>query len=165
MINLNDKILDADNFTYGEFIRSSIANRFNINNYPDNDQIWKNIESLAINCLQPIRNQFGPIRILSGFRCPALNKAVGGSKTSNHLNASSCDFEPINTNIKLIEIIDWIHDNLKWKELIAEYFDRDGWVHIAFKDDNFTDKIKLKDKNHNYSIVDIKYLDKLYQIK
>lgn len=161
MININSKIEGAENFTYREFVFSDTAIRLNINNYPKDDIIFKNIKNLAIE-VQKIRNKFGPIRILSGYRCPELNKAVGGSKTSNHLNGNSCDLEPFDSSIKLIDIINWIYNNLKWRELICEYFPA-GWCHYSFANNIYTTNIKLKDNNHNYSIVSIDYLNKLYQ--
>jgi hypothetical protein len=158
MINLNEKI--TENFTYREFIYSDTAIRLGIDNYPKDSIIWKNIKNLAVE-IQKIRNKFGQIRILSGYRCPELNKAVNGSATSLHCFGFSADLEQVSTNIKLIEIINWIHDNLKWRELICEYFPR-GWCHYGFTDNIYTTSIKLKDKNHNYSIVSLEYLNKLY---
>lgn len=162
MKDLNGKIPGAENFTYGELIRSTTAIRFGINNTPSDDIIWKNLEKLVVNCLQPIRNQFGPIRITSGYRTPKLCLKIGSKTTSNHTMGFAADFEPYDNNIKLIDIINWIYKNLKWKELIAENFPA-GWVHIAYADNIYTTSVKLKDKNHNYSTVSMEYLNKLYK--
>ena len=55
-------------------------------------QYWDNARKLAETCLQPIRDLWGkPIRVLSGYRSPALNRAVGGSETSQHAEASAAD--------------------------------------------------------------------------
>jgi len=160
MEDLNEKI--TENFTYGEFIRSTTAIRLGIDNIPKDNIIFKNIKNLAVE-IQKIRDEFGGIRILSGYRCPELNKAVGSSSTSLHCFGFAADIEPINTNVKLIEIINWIYSsNLKWRELICEYFPH-GWCHYGFTENIYTTNIKLKDNNHNYSIVSIDYLNKLYQ--
>lgn len=162
MKNLNEKIVGAENFTYDELIRSTTAIRLGINNIPKSDIIWKNLEKLAVNCLQPIRNQFGPIRITSGYRTPELCLKIGSQTTSNHTMGFAADIEPYDVSIKLIDIINWIYNNLKWKELIAEHFPQ-GWVHIAYADNIYTTSIKLKDANHNYNQVSIDYLNKLYK--
>ncbi len=159
MKDLNEKI--TENFTFREFIYSDTAIRLGIDNYPKDNIIWKNIKNLAVE-IQKIRNKFGGIRILSGYRCPELNKAVNGSTTSSHCFGFAADIEPINKDIKLIEIINWIYNNLKWRELICEYFPA-GWCHYSFANNIYTTNIKLKDNNHNYSIVSIDYLNKLYQ--
>lgn len=161
MYNLNEKI--SNNFFYYEFFKSSTALRLNINNIPKQNTIWENIKNLTINCLQPIRNQFGPIRILSGYRSPELNQVVGGSLHSNHMFGLAADIEPIYSNVKLINVLNWIYDNLNYKELIAEYFPN-GWIHLAFENNNDNNKeLKLKDKKHNYSIVDINYINNIYK--
>jgi len=162
MINLYNKIEGALDFTLWEFIKSSVATRLNIDNLPKENYIWTNLKDLAINCLQPIRDQFNiPIRILSGYRCELLNIAVGSSKNSNHCFGLVADIEPVSYDIKLISILDWIFKNLEFKELIAEYFPG-GWIHIAYQKEYNKKVLKLKDKNHHYSKVDINYINKIY---
>jgi hypothetical protein len=47
----------------------------------------------ATTIMEPIRNHVGrPVTILSGYRCPALNRAVGGSPSSQHVVAEAADF-------------------------------------------------------------------------
>jgi uncharacterized protein YcbK (DUF882 family) len=75
---------------------------------------------LTENILQPVRDKFGPIRITSGYRCPEVNKLAGGSKTSNHVLGFAADIEPINTDIKLVDILTFIANELNYHELIAE---------------------------------------------
>jgi hypothetical protein len=51
------------------------------------------IEQLAAHGLQPVRDALArPMRILSGYRSPELNKAVGGSPTSQHTQGEAADF-------------------------------------------------------------------------
>jgi zinc D-Ala-D-Ala carboxypeptidase len=156
IIDLNSSIPDAPNFTYDEFVRSSTATRLQLNNIPNNNQ-WKNIELLAKKVLQPIRNQFGPIRITSGFRSPDVCVAIGSSKRSYHTKGQAVDFIPINRDIKLVEIIIWIYRNLDYHELICEYFPN-GWIHIAYRESKNKKVLKLKDKYHNYSLIDLNFL-------
>ncbi len=90
----------APNFTYKEFVRSSTALRYGIRNNP-NEPEWRSIERVASNIIQPVREEFGPIRITSGFRSVELCYKVGSSARSNHTRGEAIDFEPINTNITL----------------------------------------------------------------
>jgi hypothetical protein len=50
------------------------------------------VQRLARHVLQPIRDEVGPMTGLSGYRSPDLNRAIGGSETSQHLLAEAFDF-------------------------------------------------------------------------
>ena len=95
--------------------------------------------------LQPVRNEFGPIRINSGYRSPALNKAVGGSKTSQHCSGQAADFE--SSRISNPELATWIAKNLDFDQLILEFYDgkdpHSGWVHCSYKLDGTNRGSKL----------------------
>lgn len=69
-----------------------------------------------------------PIIVKSGFRSPDVNKAVGGSKTSDHMNGDACDFDcpDFGSDFEVAEAIR--KSDLKFDQLILEY----GWVHISF---------------------------------
>ena len=69
----------SKNFALKELTKSSTAERLRVDNSP-NDYHLVNLTHLAINILQPVRDQFGVITINSGYRSPALNAKVGGSK-------------------------------------------------------------------------------------
>jgi len=161
---LNDKIPGAPNFRYKEFIKSMTAIRYGINNIPTNETIWKNIENLAVNVLQPIRNEFGRIYISSGYRSPKLNIKIGGSSTSNHCRGEAADIEPLESGITLLDIFNFIVDKLDFRWVICEYF-KNGWIHIDYREDNNIKGIKLKDENHNYKIVTKEYINNLYKDK
>ena len=161
MININDKIPGAPNFEYGEFIKSATATRLGIKNQP-NDEQWQCIEMLAREVLQPIREEFGRLRITSGFRSVELCEAVGSNKNSNHARGQVADIEPIVTGVKLFDVLEYIHDELEYRELIAEYFPN-GWVHVAYREGANIKDLKLKDETHHYSRVSIGYIKDLYQ--
>lgn len=161
MLDLNNRIPGARNFKYKELIRSDIANRRNINNIPNSSQ-WELLEVLAVNVLQPIRNKFGGIRITSGFRCLELNKVLRSSDRSLHAIGAAVDFEPINIDVKLFDVLEWVYFNCDYRELIAEYFNNNGWIHVGHVDGWNVKALKLKDSNHNYDGVDISYLKRMY---
>jgi zinc D-Ala-D-Ala carboxypeptidase len=75
-----------------------------------------------VNIIQPLRNVFGGIRITSGYRSLQLNRELKSSDSSNHRYGYAADIEPTNPSVKLVTILDYIHQNFKYKELIAEYF-------------------------------------------
>lgn len=136
MRNLKDKIKGAPNFTYGELIHSDSAERLGIDNTPTSEAEWESLEQLAINILQPLRDKFGAIKINSCYRSRALNKAIGGSETSNHSLARAADIEAVDPNVSNMELLTYIYDNLPFYELIAEKLDKNdpraGWVHVAY---------------------------------
>lgn len=104
---------------------------------------YRNIVFLIENLLDPIREKLGrPVRVTSGYRPPKLNKAVGGSSTSNHLTGCAADIHTGNDstdNIKIIEAL--LQLGYSYDEIIAEgaYFDKNDklisakWIHVALK--------------------------------
>jgi len=160
--NLNAKIPGASNFRYREFIKSDTAIRRGIDNTPT-EAYWRNIERLAVNVLQPARKNSGRIRITSGYRSSALNKAIKGSETSLHCFGCAADIEPLIVSVSLLDLLEWIYNNCEFRELIAEFFDQDGWVHVGYVKGRNAKKLKLKDKDHNYKLVSLDYIKNLYK--
>lgn len=79
-------------FTLSEFTRSDEAEKYGIENEPNDAQI-QNLECLCGLILDPLREFIGhPIYITSGFRVPRLNRLVGGSATSAHKEGLAADF-------------------------------------------------------------------------
>lgn len=78
-------------FTFQEFERSATATRHGIDNSIP-EAAKKNIAALVDNVLDPLREAWGgPIDVTSGYRCHALNKAVGGAKGSQHMAGEAAD--------------------------------------------------------------------------
>ena len=70
-----------------------------------------------------------PIYVNSGYRSEALNKAVGGSKTSQHVLGMAADIDT-RTREGNIELFDLIAKNLSFDQLIDE---KDySWIHVSF---------------------------------
>ena len=160
MRDLYRRVPGAPNFRYREFVRSDTAIRLGLKNLPKDEQ-WKNLERLASQVIQPVRDLFGSIKITSGYRSPELNTAIGGSVYSNHCRGEAADIEPVFGDIRLIDIFKFIHDTLEFRTLIAEYFPG-GWAHVDYRKGGNIKRLKLKDKYHNYDIVDIDELMGLY---
>ena len=158
--DLRAKIPNAPNFTYGEMVRSDTAIRLGIVNKPTMAE-WARIEDLAQLVLQPIRNEFGRIKILSGFRTVELCIAVGSSKTSYHAFGGAADIEPYDATIGLFDVLEWISENINYNELIAEYFP-EGWVHVGRIRGDDRCALKLKDANHHFKRVSLAYVGSIY---
>ena len=74
----------SKNITYNEAVHSNTAKRKGIENIPNAFQL-ANMKLLAEKVFEPLRLEVGgPIKVNSFFRSPKLNKAIGGSKTSQH---------------------------------------------------------------------------------
>lgn len=124
----------TENFTLEEMFRSETAERRRIDNRPS-AEIEANLTYLVKNVLQPLRDHFGvPIRVTSGYRSPALNRAIGGSSSSWHSHGCAADIQIPSGRVPLKDVFEYIHNNLPYTELIAEGIDRNGkvsWVHVA----------------------------------
>ena len=123
----------SKNFALSEMVKSATAERLNVDNSPSDIHLV-NLTHLAIHILQPVRDQFGVITINSGYRSPALNAKVGGSKTSQHCNGQAADFESFSTPNP--DLAKWIANNLVFDQLILEFYDgvnpNSGWVHCSY---------------------------------
>ncbi len=88
------------NFNLGEFLRSNVAerdDRLKAEQEDPPESVLNSVAYLVRKVLQPIRHGIGyPIRINSGYRCPMVNKLVGGSATSQHClgEAADCELSP-----------------------------------------------------------------------
>ena len=137
LLNTDEDIRVAQNFTLPELVKSSTAERLGISNMPANAQILVNLVNTANHILQPVRDQFGPIRVNSGYRGLPLNKAVGGSKTSQHCKGEAADFE--SSRIGNYKLACWCRDNLEFDQLILEFYTQgepsSGWVHCSYRTD------------------------------
>lgn len=79
-------------FSYREFEKSDIADRKGICNVITSLDVRDSILALTENVLQPLRDAWGkPLKVNSGYRCKALNAAVGGVPTSQHVKGEAAD--------------------------------------------------------------------------
>lgn len=91
MGKVNQKTIKSDFFSLEEFTHSSTAKRLKIDNTPS-DEVVRNIQYGVQMVLDPLRRIIrSPIIITSGFRCSALNKAVGGVTNSWHTKGNAAD--------------------------------------------------------------------------
>ena len=126
-------------FSLEEFVRSAKAQAKGIDNSINHsvkaDQaVIRNLKTLSENILEPLRDHAcQPIVIIAGYRCPALNSAVGGSKTSQHLTGEACDIH-IPSIIQGKQWMEWIMDNTTFDQLIWERNSAGvHWIHVSCK--------------------------------
>lgn len=120
-------------FTIEELCASETAKAKGISNKPNTEQII-NLVYLAANVLEPLRVAMGePIKIGSGFRCPALNKAVGGVGNSQHMKGLAADLCIDGDMAKGKRWFNYIRQHLPFDQLIWEHNAKGSyWVHVSF---------------------------------
>ena len=122
----------TEHFSLEEFVKSPTADKYKIDNTPSY-RTQEQLKKLCNEVLEPIRIKYGkPIKITSGYRCPELNRKIGGARNSDHIFGDAVDFKPVNGSVK--ELFDLAEQMVKNKEitcrqLIDEY--NYSWVHIS----------------------------------
>ena len=118
-------------FTIKELVRSDTARRLGIDNTPSSSAIAA-LHALVDNVLDPLREAWGaPIHVNSGYRCPELNKIVGGTHTSPHQRGEAADIT-VGTrsgNRRLLALIKRL--DLPVDQCIDEKGCR--WIHVSHR--------------------------------
>lgn len=129
-----DKEIIMKYFSLAEMTRSDTARRLGIDNTPS-DSIKKNLTLFIEKVLDPIREDWGsPIIVSSGYRCPELNKAVGGVKTSGHLYGYCADLQVKGDLRKFSNfVIEWMKEHqMKYDQIIWEKSGNVTWLHFCW---------------------------------
>lgn len=124
-------------FSIDEMLRSATAKKLGIDNRPSQD-ILNNIQLFIETVLDPIREDWGSaINVSSGYRCPELNKAVGGAKNSGHQYGFCADLQ-VKGGMKMVRkladfIFQWMLDHqMKFDELLFERSGNTTWLHFCW---------------------------------
>jgi hypothetical protein len=121
-----------------EVTKSDTAKRKGISNEPTPEHL-ENLKTICTEVFDKVREHFGvPIYISSGYRSEALNKAIGGSKNSDHNlgRALDLDQDGRGNGVTNMEVFEFIKDNLEFDQLIGEFQRADGnfeWVHVGYR--------------------------------
>lgn len=127
-----DQHLSA-NFTLAELTRTTVRDFMLVNQREaERDAaVLTALRTLCYDLLEPVRARFGaPIFVHSGFRMPALNRAVGGQPGSQHALGEAVDFHVHGQNLR--EVFDWIRlkSGLKFGQVILEGRPP-AWIHLS----------------------------------
>jgi len=124
----------SDNITYAEAIHSQTAKRKGIDNTPTAKQV-EVMKLTAEKIFEPLRKFVGgPIKVNSFFRSAELNKAIGGSKTSQHCKGQAIDIDDVFGYKTNAEMYNWVKENLNFDQMIWEFGTdmNPNWVHISY---------------------------------
>lgn len=133
------------NFSIAELVQSSIAEQLKINNNPPSIVMVHLTETITLlECIRAEwteyceRHDLGTpaIRITSGYRSPELNKAVGGVKTSAHVEGYAADLQPVNgkqTEFERFMANEFSKMGYSYDQIIVERSKTSRWVHVAYK--------------------------------
>jgi hypothetical protein len=126
----------SKNFTLDELLASATAKQQHIINAPGIDEVC-NLCALVHHVLQPLRDAMGEaIKIGSGYRCPQLNKAVGGVPTSQHMKGEAADLCIDGDMKKGKRWFEWIKSHCDFDQLIMEHNSKGTyWVHVSYRAD------------------------------
>ena len=130
----------SKHISYKESTNSITAIRRGIDNTPNDEQL-ANMELIAEKVFEPLREWVGgPIKINSFFRCPDLNKTIGGSRKSQHCQGQAIDIDDTYKVVANSDMYNYIKNNLDFDQLIWEFGDDNNpnWVHVSYvsKEDN-----------------------------
>jgi hypothetical protein len=123
----------SPHFTLAELTHSDKAKELGIDNTP-NDEIIERLKIVCCRILEPVRDHYSiAFAPNSGYRCQALNTALHGSKTSQHMQGQAVDFEV--PGVANYDLALWISTNLVYDQLILENYTQgipnSGWVHCS----------------------------------
>lgn len=144
------------NFSLQEFEQSQTAIEHNIDNRANTEQIIA-LTALTTACLQKVRDQFGPVRITSGFRNPDMAHLVGSNRNSQHCLGEASDWEV--RGVDNMEVAKWCVLNLEFDQLILEFYEKgnvnSGWIHLSYSRKNYNrhevkHAVKLPDGSTEY---------------
>lgn len=136
----------SKHLTLEELTHSDTAIKLGIVNQPNQLQL-ANLKRLANEVFEPVREHFKvPIHISSGYRIMNLNQAVKGSVTSQHCSGEAIDIDMKEGKVTNKMIFDYIKDNLKFDQIIAEFGTKDNpdWVHVSYSDKNRNQVLRAK---------------------
>ena len=127
--NLDEQL--SEHFTLGELLVTEHRTLLAENRSPPLAVVVA-LRALARTTLEPIRQNFGAALIVhSGYRCRAVNEAVGGSITSQHMKGEAADFHIVGVSLR--DVFDWIRieSSLPYGQVILEPGTRPAWIHVS----------------------------------
>lgn len=159
----------SEHITHAEAIKSQQAVRLGISNEPTPEHLT-NMRLVAQNCFEPLRKHFKrPIGISSFYRSPKVNKAIGGSTTSQHCQGLAIDIDAdIFGALTNREIFEWLKANVTFDQLIYEFGNAKSpdWVHVSYNPKSNRGQILIaykEGKSTKYAVYSEAFLKNIYK--
>lgn len=131
---MEDQVLTS-HFRLSEFSRSQTADSHGIDNSVPKELI-PSLKNLCEQVLEPLREYVNkPVVISSGYRCPKLNRLVGGVSNSHHQKGEAADIHIPSTKEGHDWFL-WIMENTCFDQLIWEKKGSSRWIHVSCKPDS-----------------------------
>ena len=127
----------SKHISYKEGVYSITAKRLGLKNEPTEEHLM-NMIKLAEKVFEPLREHVGgPVKINSFYRGPELNKAIGGSSSSQHCDGMAMDIDDKYGHMSNANMFKYIKENLDFDQMIWEFGDDDNpdWVHVSYVDE------------------------------
>lgn len=122
----------SPNFLLSELLTTKQSAYAALNSRPP-PAVVEALTALCVTLLEPIRLHFGrPVIITSGYRCPRLNTAIGGSETSQHMRGEAADLHV--PGVPLADVWGWVRaSDLPYGQLILEGHSPavPSWLHLS----------------------------------
>lgn len=138
------------NFDLSEMTVSQSAARLGLSNKPGAAET-NNLKRLCQDVLQPLRDYLKkPVLISSGYRSPAVNRAVGGASTSAHMTGRAADIHV--PGLTTAQLVNKIHGlGLPIDQVIDEF---GSWVHVGIAPDGSRPRGEyLAARNHGGQVI------------
>lgn len=121
-------LMASTHFTLAELVHT--AHR-DLENTPGLEAV-KRLVVLAHDCLEPLRAEFGPLYVSSGYRSPAVNAAVRGSPRSAHLHGCAADLIPLRSGVTPGDMVRWLRAGaIPFDQAIDECGQGSPWLHVG----------------------------------
>ena len=153
---IDPTVMLSTHVSVATFTKSTTAPQLGIDNGLPEDLLAR-AQGYCTNLFEKMRTTLGdqPINVHSGFRCLALNTALKGSPTSDHMVANAMDFD-CNNRMTLPQAFKMIlQSDLKWKQFMLEGVTaanpKGGWLHIAYDTDLTDDQQRMDIKVVNFN--------------
>lgn len=148
---MEDQIL-TPHFRLSEFSRSQTADSHGIDNSVP-EELIPSLRNLCEQVLEPLREHFNkPVVISSGYRCPKLNRLVGGVSNSQHQKGEAADIVlPPSLSSKpsaLSSWFEWLKENTNFDQLIWERKGNTRWIHVSCKRDLSKNRQSVLQSSH-----------------
>ena len=126
------KLMLSEHFSIREFVVSATAEAMGIANSPGSSEI-ANLRFLCQEVLEPARRVLGePINITSGYRCLALNRAVGGVAQSYHVRGLAADLH-IESDAHASRLANALNAQPYCDLILVEHAHGASWLHVQVR--------------------------------